>query len=185
VRSTSSPMESWKAEFGDITDELEDLKVRGIMGAVDALGALTGGFDDFAEAAKNAIAQVIAELIRLQLMKLAVSLIGGASGSSIGMVSGSGTLPPLPPIPGLAGGGSFNILGRGGVDRNLLSMNGLPIARVSRGEKLTVQPANGNGMGVTVHAPITIQGNATRETIDQAASTIRRRVATVARKGYG
>jgi hypothetical protein len=162
------------------------LKVRGIMGAVDALGTLTGGFDDFAEAAKNAIGQVIAELIRLQLMKLAVSLIGGASGSSIGMVSGSGTLPPLPPIPGLAGGGSFMVGGVPGVDRNILSINGIPRARVSHNELLNVSNDNGHGMGgLTINAPITIQGNATRETIDQAASTIRRRVATVARKGYG
>jgi hypothetical protein len=186
IKNTRGPMESWKAEFGDITEELEDLKVRGIMGAVDALGALTGGFDDFADAAKNAIGQVIAELIRLQLMKMAVSLFGAASGTSVGMVSGGGTLGPLPPIPGLAGGGSIGILGRGGVDKNLLSLNGLPIARVSYGERVNISNDNGHGMGgLTVNAPITIQGNVTRETIDQAASTIRRRVATVARKGYG
>lgn len=93
INATRGPMEDWRAQFGDITEELEDLKVRGIMGAVDALGALTGGFDDFADAAKNAIGSVLQELIRLQLMKLAVGLFGG-----------SPTATPVP-IPGHASGG--------------------------------------------------------------------------------
>ena len=46
LNRTRGPMEEFSAQFGDITDELEELKVRGIMGAVDALTALTGGFDD-------------------------------------------------------------------------------------------------------------------------------------------
>jgi hypothetical protein len=186
LQTTRSPMESWRAEFGDITDELEDLKVRGIMGAVDALGALTGGFDDFADAAKNAIGQVLAELIRLQLMKIAVGLFGGSPVAAAAPVpapaaANGGTFA----LPAFASGGAMILGGRGGRDRNLLMMNGLPIARVSRGEMMSIHPANSNGMGgISVHAPITIQGNATRETIDQAASTIRRRVANVARKGY-
>jgi tape measure domain-containing protein len=175
LQSTRSPMESWRAEFGDITDELEDLKVRGIMGAVDALGALTGGFDDFADAAKNAIGQVLAELIRLQLMKLAVGLFGGAPAAAV----------PGTATPGFAGGGAFSILGRGGVDKNVLSLNGLPIARVSYGERVNIMNDNGQmAGGISVHAPITVLGNATRETPDQVASAIRRRVATATRKGY-
>jgi hypothetical protein len=41
-------------------------------------------------------------------------------------------------LPGFAGGGSFNIMGRTGMDQNVLSLNGLPIARVSHGERLSI-----------------------------------------------
>jgi hypothetical protein len=141
VNSTRGPMEQWSADFADIGEELEDLKVRGIMGAVDALTQLTNGWDSFADAAKNAISQVLMELIRLQLMKMAVSLIGGASGAPIGATGdflGAGALS-------FAGGGAFNIKGRPGIDNNLLSINGLPVANVSYGERISVSNDNGGG----------------------------------------
>lgn len=37
-------------------------------------------------------------------------------------------------VPGFAGGGSFQFGGRDGIDKNILSLNGSPIARVSKGE---------------------------------------------------
>lgn len=43
-------------------------------------------------------------------------------------------------LPGFASGGSMTIGGQGGVDNNTLSLNGQPIARVSRGETLNVSP---------------------------------------------
>jgi tape measure domain-containing protein len=50
----------------------------------------------------------------------------------------------------LAGGGSIDIGGRSGVDKNVLSINDRPIARVSRGERIDVSPeGKGNG-GTTI-----------------------------------
>lgn len=43
-------------------------------------------------------------------------------------------------IPGFQRGGSFTVEGRGGVDRNVLSLNGTPVARVTRGEDVNIQP---------------------------------------------
>ena len=40
-------------------------------------------------------------------------------------------------------GGEFTVGGRGGIDRNLLSINGQQVARVSRGERVTVEPTGG------------------------------------------
>lgn len=57
-------------------------------------------------------------------------LFGGAKAPTQGFVG----------PPGMARGGSGVFGGRGGVDRNLLSLNGSPIARVSRGEHFSVSP---------------------------------------------
>lgn len=62
--------------------------------------------------------------------------IGGGAGSS---VVGNGTnMTGAIWNPGFAGGGSFMLGGRGGTDRNTLSLNGRPIANVSRGERLSI-----------------------------------------------
>lgn len=52
-------------------------------------------------------------------------------------------------LPGFATGGSFQFGGMPGIDRNILSLNGNPIARVSKGEIANIQPANSNDRGVT------------------------------------
>ena len=48
-------------------------------------------------------------------------------------------------LPHLAGGGTIG--GLSGIDKNLLSINGMPVARVGRGEMLRVEPDNGNRRG--------------------------------------
>jgi len=86
-------------------------------------------------------------------------LLGGGgpmSGFSLG--SDSAVLQPTPfspdfsgidslfsGMPGFANGGSGKIIGIPGMDRNLLSLNGRPIAKVSHGETLKVSPKNDNG----------------------------------------
>ncbi|MGE7204924.1 tape measure protein [Sphingomonas sp. NPDC019816] len=78
------------------------------------------------------------------LGNLGRGLTGGGGGSSRGgLLSGLGFLFGAPTgIPGFATGGSMLIGGRSGVDQNLLSLNGQPIARVSRGETLNVNPGS-------------------------------------------
>jgi len=79
--------------------------------------------------------------------------IGGGSGigSSIGGSFGTGSLlnggvtaidPATLGIPAFAGGGSFGIAGNGGIDRNVMSINGQPVARVNQGETVNIVPAN-------------------------------------------
>lgn len=56
---------------------------------------------------------------------------------------------PLAGLPGFANGGSFNVGGIPGVDRNILSINGIPRARVSANENVSV--SNGGRQVVEVH----------------------------------
>lgn len=197
VQGTRGPMEQLGAEFGDIGEELEQLKVNGIMGAVDALGKLTEGWDSFRDAALSAIKQVIAELIRLQLMKMAANLIGGfgggggglpdfgASAFSFGM--GSGSIPGIPAIPGFAGGGSIMVGGNRGVDKNLLSLNGMPVARVNYGERIDVSNDNRAGSPVppfVFNNYARMSAREARETGMQAAAGWSAQMAKARNRGY-
>jgi tape measure domain-containing protein len=199
INSTRGPMEQFKAQFSDIGEELEQLKVNGIMGAVDALTALTEGWGSFRDAALSAIKQVIAELIRLQLMKLAASFISGATGSfagagggaitggGVGALNFGGTIlggSTSLAVPGMARGGSGIIGGFGGVDRNLLSLNGLPIARVSRGEGLTISPDGMGAGGISMTNHFSFSGPVTRQTEMQLASVVRRTITDASKRGY-
>jgi hypothetical protein len=67
--------------------------------------------------------------------------LGGAG------VFGKGVQSFLSRTPGFANGGAMRLGGIGGVDRNVLSLNGSPIARVSAGETMQINPANDRGGG--------------------------------------
>lgn len=71
-----------------------------------------------------------------ELLKGIGALFGStqAGGGGGGNISGG---------PGLANGGSFEVGGLGGTDRNVLSINNRPVARVSRGEEIRVSPRGG------------------------------------------
>ena len=72
------------------------------------------------------------------------SIIGALGGKKGGAASGSVSPASAADIPGLNSGGRGRFKGFGGIDKNLLSLNGSPIARVSRGEQFEVFP-NGPG----------------------------------------
>lgn len=73
-------------------------------------------------------------------------------GSSLGQagVFGKGVQSFLGSVPGFATGGTMKLGGLGGIDRNVLSLNGSPIARVSAGETMQIRAANDRGGGTTV-----------------------------------
>jgi hypothetical protein len=86
------------------------------------------------------------------LMKLAMNLIGGAAGAP-----GLGSMPTVGAV-GMAHGGSGVFGGIAGVDKNVLSLNGLPIAKVSRGEPFEVgHHLKGSGGGGN-HFSVTVNG---------------------------
>jgi hypothetical protein len=70
---------------------------------------------------------------------------GGIFGGLFGGGGGGGGI--LGGLFGFADGGSFTVGGTGGTDNNIMSINGRPVARVSRGEMVTVDPKGGMGGG--------------------------------------
>jgi hypothetical protein len=192
IQGTRGPWETFVADTSDLTEEMQNLKVQGVEAVADTLWAATKGWDAFKEAGLSAIQSIIAELFRMQAIKMIVGMLGGIGGGGsavAGGVSSSVTSNAIAignmAIPGFATGGGGILGGRGGVDRNLLSLNGIPIARVSRGEHLNVTPDGGGfGGGMSVSNTFHVSGNVSRETQMQIASKVRRSVADASKRNY-
>lgn len=54
-----------------------------------------------------------------------------------------------------AHGGGFNVTGRSGVDRNTMSINGRPVAKVTKGERVEISPTGGGGRPIRINFNIT------------------------------
>lgn len=144
--------------------------------AADGLSSLNDGLADaivnsqsLGDVFHNVANQILADLIKIALQKTITGALGNAiggllGGSSLGGLLGQGngiTSANAVALPGLATGGFFDVTGgAGGVDRNVLSLNGIPAARVNYGERVTVTPANdlGPSGGTTIHQSLTFSG---------------------------
>lgn len=155
---TRNPIEEYKARYGDITEENQQAIVNGLEDMADALSRVTEGWDQFKEAALNALKSVVQTILRNQINQLFASLLpGGAGGFNFGSMfggapgaasSGNILVTGLPTtLPGFASGGSMRLGGIPGIDQNVLALNGLPIARVSQGERLDISNDNGSSGG--------------------------------------
>jgi hypothetical protein len=149
IRNTRGPLEEWKASVpqtaAQINEAFQSIQVNGLEGLSDALTDVITGTkslkDAFGDLAKSVIADILHMTIRMLIFRAISSAFGGGSGSGFSagnMMNFSGSGSAIMNAPAFATGGGFNILGRGGTDRNVLSLNGLPIARVSHGERVNI-----------------------------------------------
>ncbi|GGO96577.1 tape measure protein [Stakelama pacifica] len=85
------------------------------------------------------------------------SIFGGSSKAGFTQGPAARTTPGIgDSLARFANGGSMMIGGNGGMDQNVLSLNGKPVARVSRGETLNVVPnarASRNTGAMVISAP--------------------------------
>jgi hypothetical protein len=193
LNNTRGPGEDYLASLPTTTakwnEALEQVKVNGLQGLEDGLIAIMDGTKSVAEAFHDMAQQIIADLIRIAIQKYIIATIGNAIMPGMGSV-GAAAVPGAArggtfALPAFAAGGAMILGGRSGRDRNLLMMNGVPIARVSRGEMMNITPANEVGSTVGGNTfNVTIQGNASRESIGQMESALRRAVASSSRRGY-
>lgn len=163
-RSTAGPMESYLNSLpqtaAEVNEAFEAVRVNGIQSMIDGLADAAVGARSLADVFKNVAKSIVADLIRIQLQKAVVGALGNIFGAAGGGIWGGGGAMPstvrvgggfdnYAKIPGFARGGSGIIQGRQGFDTNLLSLNGMPLAKVSHGERLTVSPDGGGGGGAT------------------------------------
>lgn len=131
-----------KAEISDLGGMAETTLVNAFHGAQDALVSfVTTGEMNF----KQFVDGILADLTRLLMNKLLMSLIpglGGGGGGGGGVAMGMGG----PAIPGFQHGGSFKVGGSGGPDSKMLAM------RLTPGERVDVSRP-GQGPNVNVEAP--------------------------------
>jgi hypothetical protein len=215
MQRTAGPLENYLNSIPHTADQvneaLQNLEVQGLEGLADALSHVGEGWKSMRDIALRTIQDIVSALIKMQIQKMFFSflsagmsggggLVGslglGGSGSLVPDIGGAGIASAAKPsffsggaafsfLPGFAKGGSFNVMGRTGVDNNTLSLNGLPIAKVSYGERLNIGNDNmPRGGGVTVHAPITITSPVSRETAGQLGRELNARIAQARTKGF-
>jgi len=207
TRDTMGPWDRWLNDApktaAEVKETLESIQVR----AIDDLNRGLADATTNALHLHGVLGQVVSDLIE---MVLKMGEAGGANGGGIGGFlsglgkglgaifggggGGGGGFTPsgvsasmntlLDSIghsyPGFASGGSFDVGGRGGIDRNILSINGVPRVRVSATERVTVTPANQLGGEPTIvqlvvgpgqifePAVTAISGNVAVQTVRQA-----------------
>jgi hypothetical protein len=168
MKSTAGPLESYFNSIprtaAQMNEALEALQVQGLDALVDALSRVGEGWEAMRDAALAAIQDIVAQLIRMQLQKMLFSLIGSAAGGGA-IVPGTNSALGLPQF---AHGGSMILGGRRGIDKNVLSLNGMPIAKVSYGERASFSNDNKGG-GMT--PPAFVFNNYARMSSDEARRT--------------
>lgn len=157
MQQTRGPWESFLATLPDTAakanEAIEAIATGGVSDLVDGLAEAMAGARSLGDVFKTVARSIIADLIRIQIQKALVGAIGGALGGLGGLLGGGLKVSPgsefglgsdlkgfSPNLTGLATGGTISVLGKGGLDTNLLSINGMPVARVNRGERIRVDP---------------------------------------------
>lgn len=185
-RETMGPMESYLDSIPDTVDEIneayENIAANGLRNFNDGLADSAANILKLKGFAGQLFNQIIADLIRLQvqqamggggflsgLFKFGGSLLG-LGGASAGLDLSAQAATGNFVGPRFANGGEMTIGGRRGIDRNVLSLNGQPIANVSYGEKLSI--ANDNG-GQRAAAAVVIHPSAYFDAVvDDRASKV-------------
>lgn len=155
IEDTMGPLEAYLKSIPQTAEEvneaLESIAANGLQSLSDGIVDAIMGAKSLGEVFKNVAKQIIADLIRIAVQRAIIEPLanalfsssgGGSIGSAFSSIFGGGKS-----TPGFAKGGSMQIGGMAGIDRNLLSLNGQPLARVSRGERIKIDPQNDNGPG--------------------------------------
>jgi hypothetical protein len=138
-------MRELKKGVEDTANFIKDALESAFSKAADALAEfVTTGKIDF----KKLINSIIADLTRLAAQQVFKQLAAGLF--SAGSSGGGGLFSGLSGLFGFASGGAFQVGGVPGTDRNILSVNNQPVARVSRGETVSVTP-QGQGQAPTIN----------------------------------
>lgn len=152
-RENAGPLSQYfrqlSSEAGDLQSALEGVAVRGLGGIEDEAAGTIASLIKVKGAFGGLVNSVLADLARLTIRQGLLSLLGSIGGKGRPSAPSVGDIAGLlskgyggANTPGFAVGGSLLIGGNGGVDRNVLSLNGMPIARVSRGERLDISTGN-------------------------------------------
>jgi hypothetical protein len=139
---------------GEIADAFEGIATRGFDsisgGIADVITGAKSLKDAFAEVAKSIIHDILEMTVKMLIFRAISAAFGKVDYSSLNATIDANSATFGVQMPHFANGGSGTFGGFGGVDNNLLSLNGSPIARVSKGEQFSVSPANSNNPGRVV-----------------------------------
>lgn len=161
-KATQSPLQAYFDSIPEgakeIGEALENYAVKGIQDfndqLVDAILHAKSLKDVFHSVAESILADLLKLAIQEAELAIFKSIFGGTT--TPGFAGGGSILVGGGSPPGFATGGAITVGGRSGTDKNLLSLNGLPIARVSYGERINIAnddtPMGGGGtVELTMH----------------------------------
>ncbi|MES2173844.1 MAG: phage tail tape measure protein [Pseudomonadota bacterium] len=163
----ASYLDSLPKTAGEVNEAFEQIAANGLANMNDQLANAAANTLKLKGLAGQLFNQLIADVIRLNLqqatggggsllgglLKASTSLFGGGAGlggvssSSLSALDTQANAISTRNLTGLATGGTIG--GFPGVDKNVLSINGIPTARVSANERIRVEPnsANDNSRG--------------------------------------
>lgn len=169
-RDNAGPLEEWlrstRESTAKVREAIEADVVHSIEEANDALAQYSASWIKVGGTAGNILRELYSELMKLLLARveggggglfskilgIGQQIAGAAgAGGSVGGISKGSSGIGTGDLKGFATGGSFRIGGMAGIDRNLLSINGEPAARVGRDEVVSITPANDRGGGAGVY----------------------------------
>jgi len=151
----------------------QQLMSQQVLSAFDQLESKTRNWNDLLDSTVDTLKRIVAQMIAAVATQAALSAaFGPGGGAAAGAAAGSGSAGGSGGIfAGLfAQGGSFRVNGRGGIDRNLVSLG------VSQGERVTVstpaQQMRGN-VSVTVNNNSSaVRADAVERTVPGGGKTI-------------
>lgn len=116
------------------------------------------GVQSFRDTAISAISDIAKNLLRLSFGGEASTNLGGTVATTIfgGLGGDESEGGGIASIFGFDSGGSMVLGGNGGIDNNVVSLNGQPIMNTSRGETLSVSPNSKSDGGVNVYQTINV-----------------------------
>lgn len=152
-------MERAMDRFAESTAEAFTDFITGAKSAKEAVKSLIDSLLNlvFEQTVTKPLSGLLSGVLQQGLGSVFGGIFGGGSAAAYARTSARGAADPGLFGPGFATGGSMVIGGNAGVDRNQLSLNGSPIARVGRGEVLSISPnQSGGGGGMTINQTLNI-----------------------------
>lgn len=135
-----------------VADAFSDF-VSGAKSGREALGDLLGALQSLV--LQETVTGPFSDMLR-GVLRGGFGGFGGGGGNSIGggiaagLGGGGGFFGGLRSFFGFDSGGSMTLGGNSGIDQNILSLNGAPIAKTGRGEVLSISPTQSGGGGTVV-----------------------------------
>jgi tape measure domain-containing protein len=173
INSTMGPLEQFANDIPKTADKINEafqsIEVQGLDSLSDAIADVVTGAkslkDAFSEVAKSIITDIIQMTVKMLIFRAISGLFGGSPVPTLSNVT------PVTPFH-FAHGGSFTIGGRGGVDNNIMSLNGLPIANVSKGERVNIGNDNTPGGKSIVEVHVKTDENFTAQVAQVAGAVV-------------
>lgn len=185
-RGTMGPLEDYLDQItlsaAELNEAVQEVGVDGLATLNEGLAQASASWIKMGGIAGSVLKEIwvgiarilVARFITAPLGNYLSGMVGGSglmpgAGSQFPVLNGGGVFTGLPPtgdlssIPGYATGGAMRLGGMAGVDTNLLSLNGVPIARVTQNETMEIRPSSdrgGGGVTINQHFSPNFAGNA-------------------------